>query len=66
MNKRQLLKVDNLKMLQGNVEYIVVFLNLKVLDFDNFFPFHAEEMRKSLLRRIIKNNQVFKNIKIDI
>ena len=53
-------------MLQGNVEYIVVFLNLKVLDFDNFFPFLAEEMRKSLLRRIIKNNQVFKNIKIDI
>ena len=41
------MKVDDLRMLQGNVEYIVVFLNLKVLDFDNFFPFHAEEMRKS-------------------
>ena len=60
------MKVDDLRMLQGNVEYIVVFLNLKVLDFDNFFPFLAEEKRKSLLRRIIKNNQVFKNIKIDI
>ena len=55
-----------------SVEYKIYFKgrwpeNLEVLDSDNFLPFlAADEMRKSLLLRIIKNNQVFQNITIDI